>query len=58
MDFTASEAVELAIESVTTGTIELKTQLDEGNKITTVDGDALQLGLYQDTGDGVLTTNI
>ena len=58
MDFTSSEAVELAIEFVTTGTIELKTQLDEGNKITTTTGDALQLGLYQDTGDGVLTTNI
>lgn len=58
MDFTASEAVELSVEFVTTGTIELKTQLDEGNTITTTSGDALQLGLYQDTGDGVLTTNI
>ncbi len=58
MDFTVTEAVELSVEFVTTGTIQLKTHLDKGNTITTVAGDALQLGLYQDTGEGVLTTNI
>ena len=57
MDFTASTAIELTVEFVTTGKITLQTDFDSPGKVLTAVGGALMLGLYQNTGPGAITKN-
>lgn len=57
MDFTASEAIELTVEFITTGTITLQTDFDAAGKILTATGGSILLGQYQNTGAGALTKN-
>ena len=57
MDFTATQAVELSVEFVTTGKITMQTDFDRPGRVLTADGGGVALGQYQNSGPGVILKN-
>ena len=57
MDFTATQAVELTVEFVTTGKITMQTDFDRPGRVLTADGGGVALGQYQNSGPGVILKN-
>ncbi len=57
LDFSASEAVEMTVEFVTTGTITLQTRLESPGKVLQNNFGDILLGEYQSTGFGALLRN-
>lgn len=57
LDFAASEAVEMTVEFVTTGTITLQTAFESAGKILQSNNGQILLGQYQNTGFGALLKN-
>ena len=57
LDFSVSEAVEMTVEFVTTGTIALQTRLESPGKVLQNNFGDILLGEYQNTGFGALLKN-
>lgn len=57
LDFAASEAVEMTVEFVTTGTITLQTGFESPGRVLQNNNGAILLGQYQNTGFGALLKN-
>lgn len=57
IDFAASEAIEMTVEFVTTGTIRLQTEFDPAGKVLQSNNGKILLGQYQNTGFGALLKN-
>ena len=57
IDFAASEAIEMTVEFVTTGTIRLQTEFESAGRILQSNSGKILLGQYQNTGFGALLKN-
>lgn len=57
IDFAASEAVEMTVDFVTTGTITLQTGFESAGRILQSNNGKILLGQYQNTGFGALLKN-